>query len=53
MYNVIATLKKFEGRPVQPFWISKTYKNKTRAQEFIARQQGNLKYNFKIEKVAS
>lgn len=50
MYNVIATLKKFEGKPVQPFWVAKTYKNITRAKEFVARQQHNPNYNFKIQK---
>jgi hypothetical protein len=50
MYNVIATMKKFEGKPVQPFWIAKTYKSLTRAKEFVASQQFNAKYNFKIEK---
>lgn len=51
MYNVIATMKKFEGKPVQPYWVAKTYKNLTRAKEFVAKQAHNPKYNFKIEKV--
>lgn len=50
MYKVIATLKN-AGNSSNLFWLVKTYKNKTRAQEYVARQQFNPKYNFRIEKV--
>jgi len=56
MYQVIATRREDQGKLVKPFWIAKTYPNKTRAQEFVARQQHNSKYVFEIrkaEKVAS
>lgn len=53
MYKVIATRKGDENKLVKPFWVAKTYKNLTRAQEFVASQQYNPKYNFKIEKVAA
>ena len=53
MYKVIATRKIDAEKLVKPFWVAKTYKTLTRAQEFVASQQHNTKYQFKIEKVAA
>jgi hypothetical protein len=62
MYKVIAKMHKYKNKAAQtiegtaihiePYWIAKTYKNKTSAIKFVKGQANNQTYYFEIEAVA-
>lgn len=50
MYQVIAKFHSFKGKPVQPFYFAKTYKNLKNAEKFVESQKNHTKFYFEISK---